>query len=52
MPLTELNENFVDALTTALATEMEYKCRRAEETYASQAEIVPGSDSEIEKEYE
>ena len=41
--LTELNANTVDALTTALVTELSHKLRLAEDTSDAQAEIIPGS---------
>ena len=44
-PLTELNANDVDDLTTNLATELSHKLRRAEANSAEKAERVSVSDS-------
>ena len=52
VPQIDLNTNAMDALTTALATELDRKHRRAETISTAQAEIVPGSDSETETEEE
>ena len=46
-PLIDLNTNYVEALTTALAPELVCKHRLAEETSAAQAERVPVSYSEL-----
>ena len=51
-PLTDLNLNDVDALTTALATELDRKRRCAESTTDAQSKRVPGSDSKTETEEE
>ena len=48
--LTELNANSVDALTTALVTELSHKGKRAEATSDAHAERVPGSYLETETE--
>ena len=50
VPLTDLNSNAVDALTTAVATDLAHKHRRAEAISDSQVERVPGKDSETETE--
>ena len=49
-PLTELNSNALDALTTAVSTELARKHRRAEAKSDSQVERVPGTDSETDTE--
>ena len=48
--LIDLNANYVDALTTDIATEVARKYRRAESTSAVQEDTVPRSDLEPEKE--
>ena len=51
-PLTDLNKNSVDTLTTTIKTELYHKHRRAEATSAAQADRLPSPDSEIETEEE
>ena len=46
--LTDLNENAVDSLTTALATEFVRKQRCVQVTSTAQEEIISGSNSETE----
>ena len=48
--LTELNTTAVYTLTTYLATEISRKCRRTKASFATKAEIVPGSDLETDAE--
>ena len=50
--LIDLSANYVNALTTALATKLDRKHRRAEATSAAHAEIVSGLDQETETEKE
>ena len=45
VPLTELNTNYLDALTTDLATELARKRRHEEAASVAQIERVPGSYS-------
>ena len=52
VPLTELNSNDADALTTNLATELDLKHRREDATSAAHAERVPVSDSETDTDKE